>query len=182
MQQLKLPLLVSANLKPADGFRSSKGHASTRCSVDDTSNQPMSAERAMLELLAKSKDVAAVVSSWKMRVDVRAVWYFKIFKACRFWQVLKTDIYIYITFPPVSLKSMTNVGSKLRSFSLWKKSVVEVLHVFWVGVVQSCWSFGRVAGHNPMTILTETTGSLKSFRTIFKKKERSRCDGEVVKW
>lgn len=73
MQQLKLPLLVSANLKPADGFRSSKGHASTRCSVDDTSNQPMSAERAMLELLAKSKDVAAVVSSWKMRVDVRAV-------------------------------------------------------------------------------------------------------------
>ena len=64
--QLKLPLLVSANLKLADGLRSSKGHASTRCSVDGTSNQPMSAERAMLELLAKLKDDAAAVLSWKM--------------------------------------------------------------------------------------------------------------------
>lgn len=120
MQQLKLPLLVSANLKPADGFRSSKGHASTRCSVDDTSNQPMSAERAMLELLAKSKDVAAVVSSWKMRVDVRAVWYFKIFKACRFWQVLKTDIYIYY-LPSGFLKKYDKCWLQAAKFFTLKK-------------------------------------------------------------
>lgn len=96
--------------------------------------------------------------------------YFKIFKACRSWQVLKTDIYY---LPSGFLKKYDTCWLQAAKFCHSKNrhkktaDLKSVLHVFWVGVVQSCWSFGRVAGHNPMTILTETTGWQNRFRSVY---------------